>query len=208
MSAQESTTSLRTNDATSISEDAQSDKAISVGFISGLGDVIVAEHPAVIGGRIGACLFSSFVFPAGLWALGGVDANGAALIAAVATMLVTRPILMLGGTRIARVLALEIAIAALAFLSTLPAIPALLLATFFPLLGMLACVVASAHVAAIWLVADDRPYEADVVIARATQANVVDIRAAGIARRAGTKAPSRAASEPAGPPAQPHQQAR
>ena len=73
---------------------------------------------------------------------------------------------------------------------------------------MLACVSASAHVAAIWLVADDRPYEADVVIARATQANVVDIRAAGITRRAGTKAPARAASEAAGPTAQPHQQAR
>lgn len=161
-----------------------------------------------MGGRVGASVFSSFLFPAGLWALGAVDATGAALIATVVTILVTRPILLLGGTRIARVLALEIAIAALAFLSSFPVISGLLLAAFFPLLGMLACVSASAHVAAIWLVADDRPYEADVVIARATQANVVDIRAAGIARRAGTKTPARAPSEPAGPTARPHQQAR
>jgi hypothetical protein len=176
--------------------------------MSGLGGVIAAEHPAVMGGRVGACIFSSFLFPAGLWALGAVDATGAALIATVATILVTRPILLLGGTRIARVLTLEIAIAALAFVSTFPVIPGLLLAAFFPLIGMLACVSASAHIAAIWLVADDRPYEADVVIARATQANVVDIRAAGIARRAGTRTPAHAASEPAGPTAQPHQQAR
>jgi hypothetical protein len=208
MSVQDSTTSLRTNDATSISEDAESDATIRAGFMSGLGDVIAAEHPAVMGGRLGACVFSSFLFPAGLWALGAVDATGAALIATVATILVTRPILLLGGTRIARVLALEIAIAALAFLSSFPVIPGLILAAFFPLLGMLACVSASAHVATIWLVADDRPYEADVVIARATQANVVDIRAAGIARRAGAKTPARAASEPAGPTAQPHQQVR
>jgi hypothetical protein len=208
MSAQDSTTTLRTNDSTSISADAESDEAIRTGFMSGLGDVMVAEHPAVMGGRVGACIFSSFLFPAGLWALGAVDATGAALIATGATMLVTRPILLLGGTRIARVLALEIAIAALAFLSTFPVIPGLLLAAFFPLLGMLACVSASAQVAAIRLVADDRPHEADVVIARATQANVVDIRAAGIARRAGTKTPARPASEPAGPTAQPHQQAR
>ena len=154
---------------------------------------------------MGACVFSSFAFPVGLWLLGAVDVTGAALIAAVATMLVTRPILLLGGTRIARVLTLEIAIAALALLSTFPVFPALLLAAFFPLLGMLACVSAAAHVAATWLVADDRPYEADVVIARATQGNVVDIRAAGIARRAGAKPQARGVAEPA---AQPHHQAK
>jgi len=71
-----------------------------------------------------------------------------------------------------------------------------LLAAFFPLLGMLAFVSASARVAAIRFGRDDRPQEADVVIARATQANVVDIRAAGIARRTAAKAQPRSAADP------------
>ena len=155
-----------------------------------------AEHPAVIGGRVGACLFSSFAFPVILCALGAVDVTAAALIAAVATLVFTRPILLLGGVRIARVLTLQIAIAGLALSATFHVIPALLLAAFLPLLGMLAFVSGSSRLAATWFARDDRPYEADVVIARATQStNVVDIRAAGIARRAATRAPACAASD-------------
>jgi hypothetical protein len=208
MSIHEPTTSLSTDGTVAVIEETESDEAIKSGFMAGLGDVATAEHPAVLGGRIGACLFSSFAFPSGLWALGAVDTTSAALIAAVATLVVTRPILLLGGTRISRVLALEMLIAALAFSSTFSLIPSLILAVFFPLLGMLACVSLAAQVATTWFVADERPYEADVVIARATQANVVDIRAAGIARRSGAKPQPRAASEATGPTPQSQQQAR
>jgi len=199
MSRHEPTTTLPTDGSLAVDEETESDETRKVGWVAGFERVAAVEHPAVLAGRIGACLFSSFAFPAGLWMLGAVDAMTAAAIASVATLVVTRPILLLGGTRIARVLALEILIAALAFSSTFPAIPGLLLATFFPLLGMLACVSGFQRVATTWFVVDDRPFEADVVVARATQANVVDIRAAGIARRTGAKPQARPSTDAAAP---------
>jgi hypothetical protein len=187
------TNSLSAKATTSVAEQTKDDATTDPGLLAGVADLCAAEHPAVMGGRLGACLFSSFVFPLGLWGLGAVEATTAALVATALTLLGTRPILLLGGLRIARVLALEIAIAGVA------------LAAFFPLLGMLSFVSASAQMAAARFATDDRPQEADVVVARATQANVVDIRAAGIARRAGPKVPPRAVSVP---PVQSHQNAK
>jgi hypothetical protein len=199
------TNSLSAKATTSVAEQTKDDATTDPGLLAGVADLCAAEHPAVMGGRLGACLFSSFVFPLGLWGLGAVEATTAALVATALTLLGTRPILLLGGLRIARVLALEIAIAGVAFASAFPLGPALVLAAFFPLLGMLSFVSASAQMAAARFATDDRPQEADVVVARATQANVVDIRAAGIARRAGPKVPPRAVSVP---PVQSHQNAK
>jgi len=198
---------LSADGAVSVCADVERSEQTKRKFLTVLGDVAAAEHPAVIGGRVGACLYSSFVFPAGLWAVAAVDAMSAAMIAAVSTLVVTRPIMLLGGTRIARVLLLEIAIAALAFCSAYPAVVALPAAAFFPLLGMFACVTA-AQGAAGWFVEDDRPHEAEVVIARATQDNVVDIRAAGIARRAAARTQDRTASQPSKVAADSNKQAR
>lgn len=195
MSVHESSTRLSADGTASVCSETRRNDQAKQKFFAVLSEVTAAEHPTVTGGRLGACLYSSFVFPAGLWAVGAVDAMNAAMIAAVSTLVVTRPIMLMGGTRIAGVLVLEIAIAALAFCSVFPVLLGLPLAAFFPLLGMLACV--SAGQAAVGrFVEDDRPQEAEVVIARATQDNVVDIRAAGIARRATASAHDRAVSQP------------
>jgi hypothetical protein len=209
MSLLDSMSSLTTDATVTVSRPAESDAALEPGVIAGVGELCRVEHPAVMGGRVGACLFSSFAFPVILYVLGAVDVTAAALIAAVATLLFARPILLLGGLRIARVLTLQIALAGLALSTTFHVIPALLLAGFLPLLGMLAFVSASSRLAAAWFARDDRPYEADVVIARATQStNVVDIRAAGIARRSATKAQAVAVSDSPAAADESHQQAK
>jgi len=208
MSIPDSTNSLSADAATSASEEVKDGATTESSLVAGLVDLCAAEHPAVMGGRVGACVFSSFAFPGGLWLLGSVDETTAALIATVLTLVATRPILLLGGTRIARVLTLQITIAVVALASTFPMIPSLLLGAFFPLLGMMLFVSSSAQLASSRFARDDRPQEADVVVARATQANVVDIRAAGIARRAGAKTATRPVSDPPATPAQPHQQAK
>jgi hypothetical protein len=172
---QEHSTSSARDAALTISDIARQE--IDAGLVSArLKEVYAQEHPIVMGGRAGACLFSSFVFPAGLWAVGGVSATVAALIAAVMTLLASRTILFLGGMRIARVLALEVAVAAAVLIPDFSPVPAILFAVFFPLLGMLSCVSAGAQAAVTWFAGEDRPHEVDVVIARATQSNVVDIR--------------------------------
>ena len=195
VSIQDTTNSLSAEATTSVPERTNAEATTETGLIVGVSDLCATEHPAVMGGRVGACLFTSFIFPVALWALGAVEVATATLIAAGSTLLATRPILLLGGLRIVRVLILQIGIGVLAFGSAFPVIPAFLLAAFFPLLGMLAAVSASARVASARFARDDRPHEADVVVARATQANVVDIRAAGIARRPGSKAQPRAVSD-------------
>lgn len=205
MSLHDPTTTLNADVTTTVPEHTKDEAPTMSGLVARVAELCATEHPAVMGGRVGACLFTSFVFPLGLWVLGAVELTTAALVAAGMTLLGTRPILLLGGLRVAHVLALQIAAAALALTSTMPAIPALFLAAFFPLLGMLAFVSAAAQLAAARFARDDRPHEADVVIARATQANVVDIRAAGVARRTGPKAAPRAVSDSA---AQPHQHVR
>jgi hypothetical protein len=157
-------------------------------MIAVLSRLSAAEHPAVMGGRVGACLFSSLAFPAGLWGLGAVEIPTAAVIAAAATLIATRPIMTSGGLRIASVLALQFVVALVACTATLPLLPAVILAAFFPLVGMLAFVTVAAKVATVVFARDNPVQEADVVIARATQANVVDIRSAGASRRTGPKA--------------------
>lgn len=190
MSVHESTTRLNADGAVPVCADTERSEKTGRKFSTVLSEVAADEHPAVIGGRLGACLYSSFVFPAGLWAVGAVDAISAAAVASVSTLALTRPILLMGGARIAGVLALEVAIAALAFCSVFPVLVGLPLAVFFPLLGTLACVSAGQAIVGRFI-EDDRPQEAEMVIARATQDNVVDIRAAGIARRAAARAHER-----------------
>jgi hypothetical protein len=138
----------------------------TTGLVAGLADLCTGEHPTVMGGRVGACLFSSLVFPAGLWAVGAVSATTAALIAATATLLASRAILLLGGTCIARVLALEVGIVALVLVPKVSVVPAFVVAAFSPLIGMLACVLAGTALAATWFARHDRPLEIEVAIAR------------------------------------------
>jgi hypothetical protein len=185
------TKSLAHDAKTSVAENVKREMRSETGFVARVSGLCAAEHPAVMGGRIGACLFSSFAFPFVLWGLGAVDATTAALISAATTLMGTRPVLLMGGLRIAPLLALQIIVALLVFTVTFPLAPALMLAAFLPLLGMLGFVVAGASIATARFARDDRLQEADVVIARATHGNVVDIRAAGISRRGGTKSQPR-----------------
>lgn len=205
MSISSPTKNLASDAATSVVETAQNYEPLTSGLLDRVSGLCAVEHPAVMGGRLGACLFSSFGFPLFLWGLGAVEVTTAALISAGSTLVATRPILLMGGLRIAPLLALQISAALLAFTATFPLLPALIMAAFLPLLGMLGFVSAGARVATVRFASEDRPQEADVVIARATQANVVDIRAAGISRRTGTKSQARSASDAT---AQPHQRAR
>jgi hypothetical protein len=194
MSSQDSTRNL-IGDATVTLSECDAAAVEQSGLLADVRELCAEEHPTVVGGRVGACLFSSFGFPAGLWVLGAVSPTGAAVVAILGTLLVTRLILVLGGIRVARVLALQVGIAALALFPTYSPLPALVTSAFFPLLGMLASVSAGARLAGAWFAQEERPREADMVIARATQANVVDIRAAGTSRRAaGAKPQARSIS--------------
>ena len=167
-----------------------------------LADVGSLEHPAVLGARIGACVFSSFTLPVLWWVLGRMDPTHAAVLAAAFTALVTRPILLLGGSRIGRVLLLQIAISMWVFSVEFSHMTAFMLAVFVPLAGMLTSVTLCARIAGARFADEERVPEADAAVARATQPNVIDIRAAGSVRRVGAKnrvVSSRAASPAASP---------
>lgn len=151
---------------------------------SRVSQLAVAEHPAVVGARIGACLFNSLGLPTLLWAIGGVSVLSALGLAAALTLLCSRTILAFGGLRIGRVLAVEILATGWALHASYPVLILGFVAVSLPLLGMLASVMASARIASVRFARSDHHLqEADAAVARASQANVVDIRAAGAARR-------------------------
>jgi hypothetical protein len=153
----------------------------------GWGELHAIEHPAVLGARIGACVFASFTLPVLWWILGETTATSAALLAAAFTVAATKATLTLGGLRIWRVLLVQIAVSAWVFHGAFSVPTALVLALFVPLTGMLATVSVCAKIAGSRFAAGEPFHEADEVVARATQPNVVDIRAAGAGRRTGAK---------------------
>jgi len=163
---------------------------------AGFSTVYETEHPAVLGARVGVCIFSSFVFPAALWAVGAATPGVACLVAALLTVLAARPVLLLGGHRVGRVVLLEIAFAMILLprvLTPLAAIPA---AVFFPLLGILATASLAARIAERAFAEHEHPHEVEAAVARAMQSNVVDIRSADAARRAGKKARGQTTATP------------
>jgi hypothetical protein len=153
----------------------------------GLGVLKLAEASAVLGARIGACIFNSLTLPAILWALGGLEVATACVAAAVLTLLGTRSILVFGGTRIGRLMTLQIFVSLSALYPSHAPLSALLMAIFIPLVGTFLSVSICSRLADVPSSDDQVLLEADAVVARASQPNVVDIRAAGVARRAGTR---------------------
>lgn len=147
-------------------------EVVNRGLVAQLREVFALEHPSVVGARAGACLFCCLVFPAAGWAVGAVSLPGALLIAAAAACLDARTIVLHGGTAIMRVLGLEIGIAAVACVLApeFSLVPGVLAATAFALIGMFACVSMGARAGDAWFEQLARPFELDVVIARATAA--------------------------------------
>ncbi len=148
----------------------------------------MSEHPSVLGARVGACVYTSFVFPALLWAAGAVTPSGALAIAIALTIVGSRAMLLVGGPRVGRVAFLQLVIAAALLLQTTSPWVAIPAAIFGPLLGLLCTVALGARVAELVLAEDESPYEAEAAVALAMQSNVVDIRSAEAARRASKKA--------------------
>ena len=187
-----------TPDSSSFQDVAEPHQAVdpNSGALAALAD---REHPAVLGARLGACLFSSFVFPTLLWTLGAATPAFGAAIAVLMTVIGSRPLLLVGGPKIVRVVLLQIALGAV-LLSRVTSpwlgIPA---AVFLPLVGMLATVWLVARIAEYMSTEDHRPHEVEAAVARAMQSNVVDIRSAEAARRASKKARGQVAATPAAP---------
>ena len=163
----------------------------------GLARVYENEHSSVLGARIGACLFSSFIFPIALWSSRAATPALACAIAAILSVLTVRPVLLLGGHRVGRVVLLEIAIAAVLLPRVFGPAVAVPVAIFFPLVGMLGVASLVAKLTErVFAERDELPHEVEAAVARAMQSNVVDIRSADAARRAGKKARGQAAAGP------------
>jgi hypothetical protein len=145
------------------------------------------EHPSVLVARVGVCAFASFVFPASLWAVGAATPVLACVAAAVLSLLTSRSILLVGGPRVAWVVFLEIVVAMVLLPRVMVPILAVATAIFWPLLGTLAFAFLGARFADQAFAENERPREVDAAVARAMQSNVVDIRSAEAARRAGKK---------------------
>jgi hypothetical protein len=145
------------------------------------------EDPSVLIARVGVCAFASFVFPASLWMIGAVTPALACVAAAALTLLTTRPVLLVGGPRVARVVLLEILMALVLLPRVMDPLFAVSAAVFWPLLGTFALASLGARVADQAFAEDERPHEVEAAVARAMQSNVVDIRSAEAARRAAKK---------------------
>jgi len=150
------------------------------------------EHPSVLIARLGVCAFASFAFPASLWAVGAATPALACVAAAAMTLLTSRPVLLVGGPRVARVILLEILVALVLLPRVMDPLFAVSAAVFWPLLGTLALASLGAHVADQAFAHDERPHEIEAIVARAMQSNVVDIRSAEAARRAARKSRAQA----------------
>jgi hypothetical protein len=157
------------------------------------------EHPSVLAARVGVCAFASFVFPASLWAVGAATPALASVAAAALSLLTSRSILLVGGPRVARAVFLEILIAMVLLPRVMDPFLAVSAAVFWPLLGTLALASIGARVADHAFAENQRPVEVEAAVARAMQSNVVDIRSAEAARRAGKKARGPAAGTPVTP---------
>ena len=185
-----------TPDTQALVRDYAASNAVIDEIPAGLSTVYETEHPAVLGARVGATVFSSFVFPATLWALGAATPGLGCMIAALLSLLVARPLLLLGGHRVGRVVSLEIVFAAVLLPRVFSPLVAIPVAVFFPLLGMLAMGSIAARIAERAFAEYERPHEAEAAVARAMQSNVVDIRSADATRRAGKKVRGSTASAP------------
>lgn len=152
----------------------------------------VDEPSAVLGARIGACVFNSFTLPAILWALGGLEAATACAVAAVFTLLSSRTVLVSGGARIAPVLLFQIVVSMLVLYPVFGAFVAFPLAVFVPLGGSLLSASVCGRIADVPATDDEVLLQADAAVARAMQPNVVDIRSASANRRANARARARA----------------
>lgn len=157
------------------------------------------EHPSVLVARIGVCVFASFVFPASLWAVGAATPALACVAAAALSLLTSRSILLVGGPRVARVVLLETLVAMVLLPRVMDPLLAVATAVFWPLLGTLALAFMGARFADQAFAENERPREVEAAVARAMQSNVVDIRSAEAARRAGKKSRGSAAGTPVTP---------